>query len=148
MNNFDRSSKDSWFFKGGYMTGDKYYRNILKAIQGNEPFTYSEKMWGFPDHLMLPKGKPEGMRYKLFFYIGPYEEAKYYEMPIFGKFPFYGKSFGFPLDRPMYPWFFHLENVYFKDVYIYHMEDKSQYKYNQYNPYYQRYNGYSPARHY
>ena len=123
VNNFDRQSIESYFFKGNYITGDMYYKKVLKAIEGNEPFTYSNRMWDFPAHLMLPKGKTDGMKFKLFFYIGPFEEAKVFEMPFFGSYKYYGKSFGFPLDRPMYPWFFKIDNLYFKDVFIYNVKD-------------------------
>ncbi|NP_001153417.1 hexamerin 83 precursor [Nasonia vitripennis] len=123
MNSFDRLSTDSFFFKGEYMTGDQFYKKVLNAIEGHAPFQYDNRMFGFPNHMMLPKGKVDGMRFKLFFYLGPYQEVKSFELPIFGNFKYYGKSFGFPLDRPMFPWFFKLDNCYFKDIFIYHMKD-------------------------
>ncbi|XP_011506305.1 PREDICTED: arylphorin subunit alpha-like [Ceratosolen solmsi marchali] len=128
MNNFDRHSSDFFLYKSEYLTGDTYYRKVQKAIEGNEPFTYNERIWGFPSNMILPKGTPEGMRFKMFFYIGPYEEPKMFELPIFGKYNYYGKSLGFPLDRPMNPYFFQLDNLYFKDVFIYHSNDYD-YKY-------------------
>lgn len=123
MNSFDRSSMDAYFFKHEYMTGDVYYKNVLKAIEGSQPFTYTERMTGFPNHLMLPMGSVDGMKYKMFFYIGPFEDVKTYELPYFGNIKFYGKSFGFPLDRPMLPYFMKMDNCYFKDVFIYHLKD-------------------------
>ena len=124
VNNLERPSGLSSFYKSEhFINGDEYYKKIMNALEGSEPFTYNEKMWGFPSHLMLPKGTPEGMRYKLFFYIGPWEDVKEYEMPIFGKFNYFGKAFGFPLDRPMEPWFFKLKNMYLKDITIYHLKD-------------------------
>ncbi|XP_058801614.1 arylphorin subunit alpha-like [Phymastichus coffea] len=123
MNTIERHSIDSYFFKHNYMTGDVYYKKIMKALQGQEPFSYNERMWAFPGHLMLPKGTVDGMRFKLFCYIGPYEEPKVYEMPILGTFKFYGKSLGFPLDRPVNPYFLQMDNLYFKDVIITHIKD-------------------------
>ncbi|XP_014203393.1 arylphorin subunit alpha-like [Copidosoma floridanum] len=119
MNTFDRKSTDSPFFYNYNSLGsDAYYKKIMKAIEGNEPFTYGETRYGFPSNLMLPKGSVDGMKYKMFFYISPYQEGKVYDIPFYGQFKFYGQSFGFPLDRPMNPWFFKLQNMYFKDVSI------------------------------
>jgi hypothetical protein len=128
MNTFDRQSSESYFFKYDYLSGDSYYRKVQKAIEGNEPFTYTDRIWSFPFNMVLPKGTPEGMRFKMFFYIGPYEEPKMFDLPIFGNYKYYGKSLGFPLDRPMNPYFFQLDNLYFKDVFIYHSNDYD-YKY-------------------
>lgn len=122
-NNIDRQSTDSVLFKKEYLTGDKFYKKIVQAIQGKEPVTFTDRMWGFPEHLMLPKGTVDGMRFKLFFYIGPCEETKVMDLPILGKRIWYGKPLGFPLDRPMQPWFFKLENIYLKDVLIYNIGD-------------------------
>lgn len=104
------------------MSSDVFYKKLEKAVGGSEPFSYYEKLFAFPERLTLPKGKPEGMRFKMFFYLSPFDETKVttVELPIFGKFMLDGKSFGFPLDRPMYPWKFFTPNMFFKDVYIYH----------------------------
>ena len=121
MNNIERLSTDSILFKKEYLTGDKFYKKIIQAIQGKDPITFSDRMWGFPEHLLLPKGSVDGMRFKLFVYIGDASEGKMLELPIFGKRMWYGKPLGFPLDRPMFPWFFKLDNLYFKDVFIYNI---------------------------
>lgn len=129
LNNFERQSSEAAFFKDMFTDGQTYYHKILKAIEGGEPFTYDERMFDFPRYLMLPKGKADGKKFTMFFYIGPKEEAKTIEVPVFGPNKYYGKSFGFPLDRPVYPWFFKLDNVYFKNVFIYHINDYEM-KYN------------------
>lgn len=104
------------------MPADMYYKKLEKAVGGSEPFTYYEKLFGFPERLYLPKGKPEGMRYKMFFYLSPLDETKItnVELPIFGKYMTDGKPCGFPLDRPMHPWKFFTPNMYYTDVFIYH----------------------------
>ncbi|XP_051165894.1 arylphorin subunit alpha-like isoform X2 [Leptopilina boulardi] len=127
MNNVERKSTESTFTADDYTSFETYYRKIVKAAEGNEPFTYSEKLFGFPDRLLLPKGKREGMPYRLFCYVYPFEEGKEYEFPIFGKFYYDGKAFGYPLDRPVKPWFFSMPNAYFKDVMIYHSKEMSEY---------------------
>lgn len=119
-NNIDRKSTDSVLFKKDYLTGDKFYEKIVQAIQDKKSVEFDDRIWGFPDHLMLPKGTIEGMKLKLFFYIGPLEESEVMDLPFFGKRMWYGKALGFPLDRPMQPWFVNLENIYLKDALIYH----------------------------
>lgn len=118
----ERRSSDSVYTMPDMMSADMYYKKLEKAVGGSEPFTYYEKLFGFPERLTLPKGKPEGMRFKMFFYLSTYDETKItnVELPIFGKMMFDGKPLGFPLDRPMYPYKFFTPNMFFKDVYIYH----------------------------
>lgn len=123
MNNIVRHSSDSMMFSKGMMSGDKFYMNLMHAMQGKEPMTFKSHMWGFPEHMMLPKGSVDGMRYKLFFYIGPYENGKVFDLPFLGKRMWYGKSLDFPLDRPIQPWIFKLNNIYLKDVMIYNIID-------------------------
>lgn len=124
MNNFERKSSDIDGPHREYMTGDRFYKKMIDAVQGNEGIHLNEQMWSFPKYLRLPKGSVDGMRFKLFFYISSFEEGKPMELPIFGKLMYYGKPFNFPIDRPMQPWFFELSNVFFKDVFIYHQPDQ------------------------
>jgi len=128
-NAIERRSSDSVYVMPDMMSSDVFYKKLEKAVSGSEPFTYYEKLFGYPERLTLPKGKPEGMRFKMFFYLSPFDETKStnMELPIFGKFIFDGKPLGFPLDRPM--WKFFMPNMYFKDVYIYHTyeNEKSSY---------------------
>lgn len=127
-NTLERRSSDSVHTMPDMMSSDMFYKKLQKAIGGSEPFTYHEKMFGYPDRLYLPKGKPEGMRFKMFFYVDQFDESKVnnMEIPVFGKLPWYGKPLGFPLDRPMYPWKFFTPNMFFKDVYIYHTTDEEK----------------------
>lgn len=103
------------------MSSDIYYDKLNKAISGSEPFTYSERAFGFPERLTLPRGKQEGLRYKMFFFLSSLEESSMnsYEMPLYGKMMFDSMPFGFPLDRPMFAWNYTIPNMFFKDVYIY-----------------------------
>jgi len=104
------------------MSSDMFYKKLEKALGGSEPFTYHEKLFSFPERLTLPRGKPEGMRFKMFFYLSPIDETKMtaVELPVFGRMLMDGKPPGFPFDRPMWPWKFLTPNMLFKDVYIYH----------------------------
>ncbi len=124
-NNIERHSSESFFTAPRQMPSEQYYEKLNKAISGSEPFTYSERMFGFPERLTLPRGKPEGMRFKMFFFLSPLEEGSTntYQLPLYGKVAYEsGKPFGFPLDRPIWSWNFTIPNMYFKDVYIYNRQ--------------------------
>lgn len=110
------------------MPSDEFYDKLNKAIGGSEPFTYSEKILGFPERIILPRGKPEGMRYKMFFFLSSMDESnmKSYEIPLYGKVTLDDKLFGFPLDRPMWAWNFTIPNMHFKDVFIYNRPNEKE----------------------
>ncbi|XP_012286307.1 arylphorin subunit alpha [Orussus abietinus] len=121
-NNILRRSTESVFTIPEDSTEDSFYRKMKKATEGSEPFTYSEKLYGFPQRLLLPKGKRAGMYYKLFFYVSPLDDYKSYnyDFPLYGKINYDSKPLGYPLDRPMYTYNYTMPNAYFKDVQIYH----------------------------
>ncbi|XP_020280010.1 hexamerin-like [Pseudomyrmex gracilis] len=127
-NTIERRSSDSAYTMPDMMSSDMFWTKLEKAISGNEPFTYYEKIFNYPERLTLPKGKPEGMRFKMFFYLSPLDETKmsYVELPIFGKMMLDGKPFGFPFDRPMYMWKSSMPNMMMKDVYIYHTTESEK----------------------
>ncbi|XP_015177945.1 PREDICTED: arylphorin subunit alpha-like [Polistes dominula] len=129
MNNIERKSSESVYTMPDMMSSDSFYKKLQKAASGGEPFTYYEKLYAFPERLTLPKGTPEGMKFKLFFYLTPYDESKVVkiDLPIFGKLYYDGKPCGFPLDRPMYTYKFFTPNMYFKDVYIYNTKDAEKF---------------------
>ncbi|KAF7389016.1 hypothetical protein HZH66_010153 [Vespula vulgaris] len=125
MNNIEYASNEATY----RMSSDKLYKKLQNAVSGSEPFTYYEKVYAYPERLTLPKGKPEGMKFKMFFYLSLYDESKTMniELPIFGKMIYDGKPSGFPLDRPMYTWKSFTPNMYFKDVYIYNTKDSEKF---------------------
>ncbi|XP_044017319.1 hexamerin-like [Aphidius gifuensis] len=125
-NTFERHSTESIYTAKDFVGGDYFYKKLLKSIEGSEPFSYSSKVYGFPENLYLPRGRAGGMPFKLFIHISPVEESKisYFDFPIFGKMLYDGKPFAYPLDRPMEPYVFgDLYNIYFKDVSIYYLKD-------------------------
>ncbi|KAM0731828.1 Arylphorin subunit alpha [Formica fusca] len=128
MNTVERRSSDSIYTMSDMMSSDTFYKKLEKAVGGGEPFVYYEKLFNLPERLTLPKGKPEGMRFKMFFYLSMFDDTKLMniELPIFGKLMLDGKSLGFPLDRPMYPWKFFTPNMLIKDVYIYHTTENEK----------------------
>ncbi|XP_015112052.1 arylphorin subunit alpha [Diachasma alloeum] len=125
LNTIERKSTASSLTAKDFPGGDKFYKKLLKAVEGNEPFTYTDKLYGFPDNLYLPRGRVGGYPFKLFVFIYPIDEANLttFDIPLFGKMLYDGKPFGFPLDRPMYPWYYDLKNMYFKDVYVHYMKE-------------------------
>ncbi|XP_078044092.1 hexamerin 70c [Augochlora pura] len=120
-NNLVRKSSDSMLTMPDMMPMDQFMEKLNRAISGNEPFKYSERQFGFSSRFTLPKGSPKGIKYKMFFFVSPYQENKqsYYELPYFGKFFYDGKAPGFPLDRPLYAWNYTIPNMFFKNVMIY-----------------------------
>lgn len=124
-NTIERHSSDSIHTMPDLISYDKFHKKLEKALSGGEPFTYHEKFFTLPERLTLPKGKPEGMRFKMFFYLSTIDDSKitHVELPVFGKVMLDGKPLGFPLDRPMYPWKFFTPNMLIKDVDIYHMTE-------------------------
>ncbi|KAK2586860.1 hypothetical protein KPH14_009798 [Odynerus spinipes] len=129
MNNIERQSSDSAFTMSDMISSDVFYKKLSKAVSGSEPLTYYEKLFGYPERLTLPKGKPEGMKFKMFFYLSPYDESKVQdiELPIFGKLMYDGKPCGFPLDRPTFTWKFFTPNMFFQDVFIYNSMDTEKF---------------------
>lgn len=124
MNTIERRSSDSIFTMPDLMSSDMFYKKLEKATSGSEPLTYDEKIFSLPERLTLPKGKPEGMRFKMFFYLSTLDDTKVnVELPIFGNLMLDGKLPDFPLDRPMCPWKFFTPNMLMKDVHIYHMKE-------------------------
>ncbi|XP_017797954.1 PREDICTED: hexamerin-like [Habropoda laboriosa] len=127
-NNIERHSSESIFTMPDMMPSDMLYERMNKAISGSEPLMYPEGMFGLSERLTLPRGKPEGMKFKMFFFLSPLEEnnMKIYELPMLGKVMFDDKPFGFPLDRPMWAWNYTIPNMYFKDVLIYNRENEKE----------------------
>lgn len=120
-NAIERQSSESIFTMPDMMPSDMFFEKLNKAISGSQPFMYSEKFFGLSERLTLPKGRPEGMKYRMFFFLSQFSESQIssYELPMMGKMMLDDKPLGFPLDRPMCSWNFSIPNMYFQDVYIY-----------------------------
>ncbi|KAI4501525.1 hypothetical protein M0802_003402 [Mischocyttarus mexicanus] len=123
-NKIERHSHESSYVVPDEVSSEVLYKKILKGIDGSETYTYTTKPYGFPDRLMLPKGKKEGMPFKLFVHIAPYDETKSYqiESPVWGTYGMDGRPMGYPLDKPVHAYNFTLPNLYFKDVVIFHKQ--------------------------
>ncbi|XP_076243329.1 hexamerin 70a [Calliopsis andreniformis] len=123
-NKIERSSHESIFVMPDEVPSDVFYKKLLASIEGSDSFSYSMQPYGFPDRLILPKGKKEGMPYKLFVVVSPFDEAKaaHMDSPIWGRMLHDGRPMGFPFDRPVDPLHFMTPNMFLKDVVIFHKE--------------------------
>lgn len=94
-------------------------------MDGTDSFSYAERIYGFPERLILPKGKKEGMPFQIFVYVNPVEEESIhpYMSRIFGGYKFDNKPYGFPLDRPVNNFRYDGSNMMLKDIVIYHKDE-------------------------
>ncbi|XP_043278884.1 larval serum protein 1 alpha chain-like [Venturia canescens] len=125
VNKIERSNHASQYVFPDEVTGSMFYKKIEKAVETGEQFTYSQQLYGFPDRLVLPKGKKEGMPFKLFVFVSPIDENVMHtiETPVWGTTVVDGHPLGYPLDRPIKSHVFnpqHVPNMFYKDVMIYH----------------------------
>jgi Hemocyanin, ig-like domain len=128
-----RYSKDYFWSVKDRTTYSELYKNLMMAIDGKSDFIYdmSEAHCGFPDRLLLPKGKFGGMPYTFYFIVTPFTSTEKYNYDYFTKFTcgvgsgmkyFDNFAMGYPFDRPIDFLYFMTPNMYFKDVMIYHMD--------------------------
>ncbi|XP_062565818.1 hexamerin-1.1-like [Armigeres subalbatus] len=112
------------------------YKRVALGYEGAEkfPLNMSKSHCGFPNRLMLPKGKKGGMPFKLFFIISPYHAP---EIPQYTGFDpavscgvgsgarYFDKlPFGYPFDRKIDETYFHVPNMFFEDVMIFHEKEE------------------------
>lgn len=121
-NKIERSSHESIYVVPDEVPSDVLYKKILKALESGENFPYPEQLYGFPDRLIIPKGKKEGMQFKLFVAVSHFDEttAVHVDSPIWGSSVVDGRSLGYPLDRSISHNFTEIPNFYTKDVVITH----------------------------
>lgn len=108
------------------------YKWIMLASANQKPWPMdnSEAHNGFPNRLLLPMGKKGGQLYQLFVHISPYYAPT---LPQYSTFDSVistgigsGSRFvdalplGYPLDRPIDPYYWYTSNMYYYDVNIYH----------------------------
>ncbi|XP_053976478.1 arylphorin subunit alpha-like [Hylaeus volcanicus] len=122
-NKITRNSKDCFFLSSDPEPSELYYQKIQRSLNYSEPFTYYERISGFPERLLLPKGKKEGMPFQLFLYISPVSQERQYFSRIWGNYMFDNNPYGFPLDKPIYDFAYDGPNMMFKNIFIYHKDD-------------------------
>lgn len=135
VNSISRSSNEFvWFVKDR----SQYYELYKRLFQSQKPdhkflIDMSEANCGFPDRLMLPRGKKGGMPYQIFVFIYPYVEPKVKQFSGFDPASSCGvgsgsrylddSPFGYPLDRSINIKDWHQPNMYFHDVLIYYKSE-------------------------
>lgn len=122
-NKIERSSHESIYVVPDEVPSDVLYKKVVKALEGGETFTYPGQPYGFPDRLILPRGKKEGMPFKLFVAVSHFDEtrATHVDNPVLGFSVMDARPLGYPLDRvPSFN--FTVPNFYFKDVLVFHKQ--------------------------
>ncbi|KAG7210288.1 hypothetical protein KM043_011832 [Ampulex compressa] len=124
INKIERNSHESVYVVPDQVPSEVFYKKVVKAMENPETFTYSHQNHGFPDRLVLPKGKKEGMPFKLFVCVTHFDDAKAtkIESPIWGTTLVDGRAMGYPLDRPVHAHDVTVPNMYFKDVLVFHKQ--------------------------
>ncbi|EFN82403.1 arylphorin subunit alpha [Harpegnathos saltator] len=124
VNKIVRNSQDCFFVIPDPEPSEVFYKKVMKSLDGSDSLSYMERLYGFPERLLLPKGKKEGMPFQIFAYVNPLEgEPVPYMSRIFGGYKFDKKPFGFPLDRPVLNFRYDGPNMQLKDVLIYHKDE-------------------------
>lgn len=122
-NKIVRNSQDCFFTVPDPEPSEMYYKKMLNGLDGSESFSYTERVYGFPERLLLPKGKKDGVPIQFFVYVSPVEgEPIYYESRIFGGYKFDNRPFGFPLDRPVHNFHYDGPNMMLRSAHIYHKD--------------------------
>lgn len=121
-----RNSRNAMVTQNFEQDADSYldfHKKLHKAAEKNQTFGFSPSHYGFPNNLLIPKGRPEGMRYKVIVFIHSFEALRIHEIPLFGEHSYDEKPLGFPLDRSVEPWIFELPNAFVTDTMIYHKDN-------------------------
>jgi len=128
MNKIVRNSQDCFFVIPDPEPSEILYKKVLKAtLNASDSFSYTERIYGFPERLILPKGKKEGMPFQIFVYVNPVEgEPIPYMSRVFGSYKFDNKPYGFPLDKSVFNFRYDGSNMMLKDIMIYHKDDETE----------------------
>nr|XP_031829749.1 hexamerin-like [Nomia melanderi] len=124
-NNIERNCDESIYVSRDELPSHSFYKKIVDSIEGTDTLTYTGMPYGFPDRLILPRGRAEGMPLKMFVSVTPIDETQVESIPspIFGTLLTDGQPMGFPLDRPVDWAHLNLTNILVKDVLVYHTEE-------------------------
>nr|UZP65052.1 hexamerin [Eurygaster integriceps] len=129
VNVFERNSKESPFFVNDLESFRSLYENINNAINQKSPYYVSQSgRCGAPDRFQLPMGWKGGRPAQLAVVVSSYDPSsvkavnKNFDIACGGDALHDGRPMGFPFDREPHHGEFHLPNIYFKDVDIYHKE--------------------------
>jgi hypothetical protein len=132
-NVIQRNSDDFSWYVQDRTTYFELYKLVMLATNTDDhkfPLDMSEAHCGFPNRLMLPKGKKGGMPYQFYFMVSEYHEPQVKQFTGFDKTVSCGigsgarymdnTPFGFPFDREIDEKHFMYDNMFFYDTMIYH----------------------------
>lgn len=130
-----RSSNDFSWYVNDRTTYYELYKKLWQATTTDYkfPLDMSEAHCGFPNRLMLPKGKKGGMPFQFFFFITPYHEPEVKQFTGFDPTISCGIGSGarylsdlpfiYPLERKIDVKSFFVDNMYIYDTYIFHKSE-------------------------
>lgn len=131
-------SRESRDFIGNVQDRTSYfelYKWVLGATKGERQFTLEnvEAHSGFPNRLVLPKGKKGGQVYRLYVHIAPYHAPAVEQGTGFDSVVSVGVGsgarwidalpFGYPLNRPIDELVWYTPNMHYHDVNIFHKKE-------------------------
>lgn len=132
QNVISRESREFFMQVKDRTTYYELYKWVMYAYEGTKPFPMdnTEAHAGFPNRLLLPKGKKGGLAYKLFVHISPYNAPSVPQYSTYDQYISVGigsgskyvdsMPFGYPLDRKIDPYYWYTPNMYYYDIQIYH----------------------------
>ncbi|KAK9505489.1 hypothetical protein O3M35_009532 [Rhynocoris fuscipes] len=127
-NKYTRESKDSPLFSHDPASFRELYHKVTKALKSSEGYNLKDYYYTMPERFQLPKGKKHGQPFVIAVIVTPYAPAYIGEhlYAPFGSPKYYDTlPLGFPFDRPVEPNHYHVPNILFKDILVYHKEEES-----------------------
>lgn len=132
-NTFFRNSREFAWTTNDRTTYTDLYKKVMFALEEKEkfPLDMSEAHCGWPNRLLLPKGREGGFEMKFFFVLSKFIAPKVEQYSTYDKVLSCGVgsgsryvddyAFGFPLDRKInFDYFFSMKNFFWYDTFIYH----------------------------
>lgn len=114
-----------------YVKDRTNYRTMMKEVHEKKwEMDNTEAHCGFPERLMLPRGKKEGMPFEFFFIVSPWVEPTGGHKESFDRNIVCGigsgnrfidaRPFGWPFDRPISMEYWYTPNMYTYEAKIFH----------------------------
>lgn len=132
INEITRESREFFFQAKDRTTYYDLYKYVMMATAGQKqyPMDNTEFHSGFPQRLLLPKGKKGGQVFKLFVHVSPYFAPKVQQFTTFDPIVSAGIGsgsryidslpLGYPFDRHIDEFAWYTPNMHYQDVTIFH----------------------------
>lgn len=135
-NVIQRNSRDFWFTTDDMVSARVQYEDILLALEGKKEYKIDDHVEhdGFPDRLLLPKGRKGGMPFNFYVVISPYHAPQVPYGTGYDKVMSTGVGsgarrldswpLGYPFDRPVdETTFLSYSNIHESTVLIFHKQE-------------------------